>query len=51
LGTVLLPGVVLPLHVFKARYQQLVRDIQSDRARVRVVLIDRGSESAVRRAS
>ena len=26
LGTVLLPGMVLPLHVFEPRYQQLVRD-------------------------
>jgi Lon protease-like protein len=27
LGTVLFPGLVLPLHVFEERYQQLVRDL------------------------
>jgi len=27
LGTVLFPGLVLPLHVFEERYRQLVRDL------------------------
>ena len=45
LGTVLLPGVVLPLHVFEPRYQQLVRDcLDSEHHEFGVVLIDRGSE-------
>jgi uncharacterized protein len=45
LGTVLLPGVVLPLHVFEPRYQQLVRDcLDSAHHEFGVVLIDRGSE-------
>ncbi|HEY7627873.1 MAG TPA: LON peptidase substrate-binding domain-containing protein [Ilumatobacteraceae bacterium] len=45
LGTVLLPGAVLPLHVFEPRYQQLVRDcIDSAEQEFGVVLIDRGSE-------
>ena len=36
LGMVLLPGVVLPLHVFEPRYQQLVRDcLDAPTARVR----------------
>ncbi len=45
LGTVLLPGVVLPLHVFEPRYQQLVRDcLEASHPEFGVVLIDRGSE-------
>ena len=45
LGTVLLPGVVLPLHVFEPRYQQLVQDcLDSAHHEFGVVLIDRGSE-------
>ena len=45
LGSVLLPGVVLPLHVFEPRYQQLVRDcLETDEHEFGVVLIDRGSE-------
>ncbi|MGZ4700329.1 MAG: LON peptidase substrate-binding domain-containing protein, partial [Ilumatobacteraceae bacterium] len=45
LGTVLLPGVVLPLHVFEPRYQQLVRDcLDASEHEFGVVLIDRGSE-------
>lgn len=45
LGTVLLPGAVLPLHVFEPRYRQLVRDcIDSAAQEFGVVLIDRGSE-------
>ena len=30
LGTVLLPGGVLPLHVFEPRYRQLVADLLAD---------------------
>ncbi|MEY2402311.1 MAG: uncharacterized protein QOJ08_2422 [Ilumatobacteraceae bacterium] len=45
LGSVLLPGVVLPLHVFEPRYLQLVRDcLQTTDHEFGVVLIDRGSE-------
>jgi Lon protease-like protein len=45
LGTVLLPGAVLPLHVFEPRYQQLVRDcLAAPQHEFGVVLIDRGSE-------
>ena len=45
LGTVLLPGVVLPLHVFEPRYQQLVRDcLETPTHEFGVALIDRGSE-------
>ncbi len=45
LGTVLLPGGVLPLHVFEPRYQQLVRDcLDAPAHEFGVVLIDRGSE-------
>ncbi|MEO7372121.1 MAG: LON peptidase substrate-binding domain-containing protein [Ilumatobacteraceae bacterium] len=45
LGTVLLPGVVLPLHVFEPRYQRLVRDcLDATDHEFGVVLIDRGSE-------
>ncbi len=29
LGTVLVPGLVLPLHIFEERYRQLVRDLQA----------------------
>lgn len=45
LGTVLLPGVVLPLYVFEPRYQTLVRDcLESPGHEFGVVLIDRGTE-------
>lgn len=44
LGTVLLPGMVLPLHVFEPRYRVLVdRCLAADR-RFGVALIERGSE-------
>jgi Lon protease-like protein len=44
LGSVLLPGMVLPLHVFEDRYRALVRDcLAGDRA-FGVTLIERGSE-------
>jgi len=46
LGTALLPGAGLPLHVFEPRYQQLVRDCSTapDGPRFGVVLIARGHE-------
>lgn len=46
LGSVLLPSVVLPLHVFEPRYRQLMRDcLDGERApEFGVVLIERGSE-------
>jgi len=45
LGSVLMPGAVLPLHVFEPRYRALIRDcIESPEHEFGVVLIDRGSE-------
>jgi Lon protease-like protein len=45
LGSVLLPGSVLPLHVFEPRYRALVADcIESDDHEFGVTLIERGSE-------
>ena len=44
LGSVLLPGMVLPLHVFEPRYRQLVRDCTAADGEFGVVLIARGSE-------
>ena len=47
LGTVLLPGGVLPLHVFEPRYRQLVIDCLADDTgdpEFGVTLIERGSE-------
>jgi Lon protease-like protein len=49
LGTVLVPSMALPLHVFEPRYRQLVQDvlvdgIESEKASFGVVLIERGSE-------
>jgi uncharacterized protein len=44
LGTVLVPGAVLPLHVFEPRYRQLVRDCLAGTSELGVVLIERGSE-------
>ncbi len=44
LGSVLMPSIVLPLHVFEPRYRDLVQDcLAGDRA-FGVVLIERGSE-------
>ena len=42
LGTVLLPGGVLPLHVFEPRYRAMVRDCLEGSREFGVVLIDRG---------
>jgi Lon protease-like protein len=44
LGTVLLPGMVLPLHVFEPRYRALVSDCLASEPEFGVVLIDRGHE-------
>jgi Lon protease-like protein len=45
LGSVLLPGGVLPLHVFEPRYRRLVGDcLQAEVPEFGVVLIERGSE-------
>lgn len=44
LGTVLLPTVVIPLHVFEPRYRALVEDCLEGEQRFGVVLIERGSE-------
>lgn len=44
LGTVLLPGAVLPMRVFEPRYQRLLDDVLPDSRRFGVVLIERGSE-------
>jgi Lon protease-like protein len=48
LGTVLLPGEALPLHVFEPRYRQMVSDLlarDDDIFEFAVVLIERGSET------
>lgn len=44
LGSVLLPSVGLPLHVFEARYRALTRDCLAGPGEFGVVLIERGSE-------
>jgi uncharacterized protein len=44
LGTVLLPGVFLPLHVFEPRYRALVRDCMAGEPEFGVALIERGHE-------
>lgn len=44
LGTVLLPHMVLPLHVFEPRYRALVRDVLDGEREFGVALITRGHE-------
>ena len=44
LGSVLLPGMPLPLHVFEPRYQALVAHCLEGEPEFGVVLIERGSE-------
>ena len=44
LGSVLLPSVFLPLHLFEPRYRQLIRDCLAGDREFGVVLIERGSE-------
>jgi Lon protease-like protein len=47
LGTVLYPGLVLPLHIFEERYQQLVRDLldQPEPRSFGVIAIRKGRET------
>jgi uncharacterized protein len=49
LGTVLYPGLVLPLHIFEERYRQLVRDLmeEPDPRRFGVIAIRKGRETGV----
>jgi hypothetical protein len=44
LGTVLVPGMVLPLHVFEPRYRRMLDDCMAGDRSFGVVLIERGSE-------
>lgn len=44
LGSVLFPSMVLPLHVFEARYRALVRDVLDGDGELGVCLIARGHE-------
>lgn len=44
LGSVLVPSMILPLHVFEERYRQLMRDCLAGDREFGVVLIERGSE-------
>jgi uncharacterized protein len=44
LGSVLMPGQILPLHVFEPRYRRLVGDCLEGDREFGVVLIERGSE-------
>jgi len=44
LGTVLLPHMVLPLHVFEPRYRTLMHDVMDGGREFGVVLISRGHE-------
>lgn len=44
LGTVLVPSVALPLHVFEPRYRALVRHCLAGDRELGIVLIERGSE-------
>jgi Lon protease-like protein len=44
LGTVLVPGMALPLHVFEPRYSRMVDDCRAGDGTFGVVLIERGSE-------
>jgi uncharacterized protein len=49
LGTVLYPGLVLPLHIFEDRYRQLVRDLldQPEPREFGVIAIRRGRETGI----
>jgi len=49
LGTVLYPGLLLPLHIFEERYRQLVRDLLDgpEPRRFGVIAIRRGRETGV----
>jgi uncharacterized protein len=49
LGTVLFPGLLLPLHIFEDRYRQLVRDLvsQPEPRRFGVIAIREGRETGI----
>jgi uncharacterized protein len=49
LGTVLYPGLLLPLHIFEERYRQLVRDLLAgpEPRRFGVIAIRQGRETGV----
>jgi Lon protease-like protein len=49
LGTVLYPGLLLPLHIFEERYRQLVRDLlaNGEAPRFGVVAIREGRETGI----
>jgi Lon protease-like protein len=49
LGTVLFPGLLLPLHIFEERYRQLVRDLLTGPVprRFGVIAIRKGRETGV----
>src|SRR6267154_3866164 len=49
LGTVLFPGLLLPLHIFEERYRQLVGDLMSEPEprRFGVITIRKGRETGV----
>lgn len=44
LGSVLFPGLVLPLHIFEPRYRALIRDVLDGDGEFGVCLIARGAE-------
>lgn len=44
LGSVLLPSMLLPLHVFEPRYRQMVHDVLDGDGTFAVTMIERGSE-------
>ncbi len=44
LGTVLFPGMVLPLHIFEPRYKQMINECIRDNEPFGVVLIKEGTE-------
>jgi uncharacterized protein len=49
LGTVLFPGMVLPLHIFEERYRTLVRDLRDgpEPRRFGVIAIKKGRETGI----
>jgi Lon protease-like protein len=49
LGTVLYPGLVLPLHIFEDRYKQLIRDLldREEPRRFGVIAIREGRETGI----
>src|ERR1700685_2667026 len=49
LGTVLYPGMVLPLHIFEERYRQLVQDLleRPEPRRFGVIAIRKGRETGI----